>query len=94
MEASRAVEDDLCWVGDQDTQAQTLMPVTSQGSRLITPVTPCFWFIALVRIGHSPGATSVLITGESEMQSAPAMAQPQGAKVKNRGSLQSRLQYA
>ena len=28
------------------------------------------------------------------MQSAPAVAQPQGAKVKNRGGLQSRLQYA
>ena len=44
---------------------------------------PASWFIALAPTGHGPGATSMLITGESEMQRAPAMAQPQGAKVKN-----------
>lgn len=72
----------MYWVGNQDTQAQALMPATSPEITFDHSSHSLFLGLLLVSTGHSPRATSMLITGESEMQSAPAMAQPQGPKVK------------
>ena len=44
------------------------------GIHLVTHSLLVSWFIAQVCIGHSPGASSMPTTGESEMQGAPATA--------------------